>query len=118
MAVMPCAPGMLRTMTVGLPGRWPARSGAMIRAELSVPPPAELPTIMVMVLSLNETTWSADAAERQSRMIERTITGRLIAGPSIHPPRKLREADRETIAPNRLPLKPCGAGLGSGADVQ
>src|SRR5215472_16798885 len=59
---MPCAPGMLRTITVGLPGRWLARSGAIRRPDVSVPPPEGLATIMVIALSLNETSSAAAGA--------------------------------------------------------
>src|ERR1700731_4419624 len=86
---MPCAPGMLRTITVGLPGRRLAKSGAITRPDVSVPPPEELATIMVIVLSLNETASSAAAAQLASQQLDRTIQNRFIAQPSIRRPRRL-----------------------------
>src|SRR6187401_674940 len=47
---MPSAPGMLCTTICGLPGRYLARYCAIMRPEVSVPPPGGGPMIMVTVL--------------------------------------------------------------------
>src|SRR5687768_1150427 len=54
MATMLCAPGLLCTMTLGLPGRCLDMNEPMSRADESVVPPGELPMMIVRVFPSRE----------------------------------------------------------------
>src|SRR5262249_13543822 len=80
---MPCAPGMLRTTTFGLPGRGPARKFAINRPDVSVPHAAGLATMMLMFFPSNEGGSAADAIGPASTRIGNKAATRII----VRPPR-------------------------------